>query len=77
MSTSRFDTRASSDDALPPQGNRYRMTLGFFHVARLDVVGGNPDRDLFALWGIDDGQAIKFDFGHHALVLKPNLGFTI
>src|SRR5262249_16053228 len=55
---------------LTTQGNRYRVAFGIFLVTCLHVIGTYRDRNLITLVGIDDGQTIKLDFGHHALHLS-------
>src|SRR5262249_785562 len=45
------------------------MALGVFLIAGLYIFGLNRDRDFLVLVGIDHGQPVKFDFGHHALLL--------
>ena len=52
--------------ALTPQGNGYRVAFRLFRVTGFQIISADCDRDLLALSGIDDGQTIKFDFGHHA-----------
>jgi hypothetical protein len=41
------------------------VALGVFQITGLHVIGTDCDRDWFTLGGINDGQTIKFCFGHH------------
>jgi len=46
------------------------VLFGGFRITGLHVIGADRDGDFLALVGINDGQTIKFDFGHHALLLN-------
>jgi len=49
------------------------VALGVFQITGLHVIGADRDGDLFAFVGINDGETIKLDFGHHALLLMPSI----